>query len=112
MRTVEEFTKIVEEENQKHLEELLKMDNKNLIVHAYEIVKWQAIYDYMEGKVIPYLEEEKGIFEEFLTLEINNPIATIYKYELDYDEAQWTTWDNLDLVIREMFVEIKITTKK
>lgn len=112
MRTVEEFTKIVEEENQKHLEELLKMDNKNLIVHAYEISKWQAIYDYMEGKVIPYLEEEEGIFEEFLTLEINNPIATIYKYELDYDEAQWTTWDNLDLVIREMFVEIKITTKK
>lgn len=112
MRTVEEFTKIVEEENQKHLEELLKMDNKNLIVHAYEIAKWQAIYDYMEGKVIPYLEDEEGIFEEFLTLEINNPIATIYKYELDYDEAQWTTWDNLDLVIREMFVEIKITTKK
>ena len=107
MRTVEEFTKIVKEENKKHNEELLKMDNKNLIVHAYEIAKWQAIYDYMEGKVIPYLEDEEGVFEEFLTLEINNPIATIYKYEIDYDEAQWTTWDSLDDVVREMFREIK-----
>ena len=107
MRTVEEFIAIVENENKKHNEELLKMDNKNLIVHAYEIAKWQAIYDYMEGKVIPYLEDEEGVFEEFLTLEINNPIATIYKYEIDYDEAQWTTWDSLDDVVREMFREIK-----
>ena len=66
----------------------------------------------MEGKVIPYLEDEEGIFEQFLTFEINNPIATIYEYELGHDEAQWTTWDNLDLVVREMFIEIKITTKK
>lgn len=107
MRTIEEFAKIVREENQKHLEELLKMDNKNLIVHAYEIAKWQAIYDYMEGEVIPYLEDEERIFEEFLTLEINNPIATIYEYELGYDEAQWTTWDSLDNVVCKMFRAIK-----
>lgn len=112
MRTVEEFAKIVREENQKHLEELLKMDNKNLIVHAYGIAEWQAIYDYMEGKVIPYLEDGEEMFEDFLTLEIDNPIATIYEYELNYDEAQWTTWDNLDGLIREMFIEIKVTTKK
>ncbi len=112
MRTVEEFTKIVEEENQKHLEELLKLDPARLIARAWEIARWQAIYDYMEGKVIPYLEDEEGIFEEFLTLEIDNPIATIYGYELEYDEPQWMTWDNLDDLVREMFVEIKIKTTK
>ena len=112
MRTVEEFAKIVREENRKHLEELLKLDPVRLIARAWEIAEWQAIYDYMEGKVLSYLEDGEEMFEEFLTLEINNPIATIYEYELGYDEAQWTTWDNLDLVVREMFIEIKITTKK
>lgn len=103
MKTVEEFITIVEEENDKHNEELLKLDPARLISHAWEIAKWQAIYDYVEGKVIPYLEDGEEIFEDFLTLEIDNPIATIYEYELNYDEAQWTTWNNLDDVVRDMF---------
>ena len=107
MRTVEEFTKIVEEENKKHNEELLNLSPATLIARAWEIAEWQAIYDYMEGKVIPYLEDGEEMFEEFLTLEINNPIATIYEYELNYDEAQWTNWDNLDDVVCGMFRTIK-----
>ena len=107
MRTVEEFTKIVEEENDKHNEELLNMSPAMLIDRAWEIVKWQAIYDYMEGKVIPYLEDREEVFEEFLTLKINNPITSIYMYELGYDEAQWTDWNNLDDVVRKMFRAIK-----
>ena len=109
MRTIEEFTKIVKEENKKHNEELLKMDNKNLIVHAYEIAKWQAIYDYIEGKVIPYLKDGEAMFEDFLKFEYRTPIAEIYTYECRYNEPQWTTWDSLDDVVREMFRE---TTKK
>lgn len=112
MRTIEEFTKIVEKENQKHNEELLKLDPARLIVRARGIAKWQAIYDYMEGKVIPYLENGEEMFEKFLTLEIDNPITTIYRYELEYDEPQWMNWDNLDDLVREMFVEIKIKTTK
>ena len=107
MRTVEEFAKIVKEENREYNERLLNMSPATLINRAWEIAKWQAIYDYMEGKVIPYLEDGEEIFKEFLTLEINNPIATIYEYELNYDEAQWTNWDNLDDVVREMFRAIK-----
>lgn len=107
MRTVEEFAKIVREENQKHNEKLLNMSPATLIDRAWEIAKWQAIYEYMEGKVIPYFEYDEKEFEDFLTIEINNPIVTIYEYELNYDEAQWTTWDNLDDLIREMFAEIK-----
>ena len=107
MRTVEEFTKIVEEENKKHNEELLNLSPATLIARAWEIAKWQAIYDYIEGKVIPYLEDGEEIFEEFLTLEINNPIATIYEFELDYDGPMWTTWDNLDDMVCEMFRTIK-----
>ena len=107
MRTVEEFTKIVREENQKHNEKLLSMSPAMLIDRAWEIAKWQAIYEYMEGKVIPYLEEGESGFEEFLTLEVDNPITAVYEYELEYDEPQWTTWDNLDDVVREMFRAIK-----
>ena len=61
----------------------------------------------MEGKVIPYLEDGEEMFEEFLTLEINDPIASIYEYELNYDEPQWTNWDNLDDVVLEMLRAIK-----
>lgn len=107
MRTVEEFAKIVKEENREYNERLLNMSPATLINRAWEIAKWQAIYDYMEGKVIPYLEDEENEFEEFLTLEVDNPIAAIYDFELDYDEPQWTTWDNLDDVVREMFGAIK-----
>ena len=107
MRTVEEFTKIVEEENKKYNEDLLNKSQKMLIDRAWEIAKWQAIYDYMEGKVIPYLEDREEVFEEFLTLKINNPITSIYMYELGYDEAQWTDWNNLDDVVRKMFRAIK-----
>lgn len=107
MRTVEEFIKIVEEENRKHNEELLSLSPATLIDRAWEIAEWQAIYDYMEGKVIPYLEDGEEMFEEFLTLEINDPIASIYEYELNYDEPQWTNWDNLDDVVLEMFRAIK-----
>ena len=103
MRTVEEFTKIVKEENQKHNEELLNMNPATLIDRAWEIAKWQAIYEYMEGKVIPSLENEEEEFEDFLTLEIDDPISTIYDFELDYEEPMWTTWDNLDDVVCEMF---------
>ena len=85
MRTVEEFTKIVEEENKKHNEELLNLSPATLIARAWEIAEWQAIYDYMEGKVIPYLEDGEEMFEEFLTLEINNPITSNYMCELGYD---------------------------
>ena len=107
MRTIEEFTKIVKEENQKHNEKLLNMSPAMLIARAWEIAKWQAIYDYMEEKVIPYLETEEEGFEEFLTLEINQPISAIYDFEFDYDEPMWTTWDSLDDVVREMFRTIK-----
>lgn len=107
MRTVEEFIKIVEEENRKHNEELLSLSPATLIDRAWEIAEWQAIYDYMEGKVIPYLEDGEEMFEEFLTLEINDPIASIYEYELNYDEPRWTNWDNLDDVVLEMFRAIK-----
>ena len=107
MRTVEEFTKIVKEENEKHNERLLNMSPTMLIDRAWEIAKWQAIYDYMEGKVIPYLETEEEVFEEFLTLEIDQPISAIYDFEFNYDEPQWTTWDNLDSVVQDMFKEMK-----
>ena len=107
MRTIEEFTKIVKEENEKHNEELLNLSPATLIDRAWEIAEWQAIYDYMEGKVIPYLEDGEEMFEEFLTLEINDPIASIYEYELNYDEPQWTNWDNLDDVVLEMLRAIK-----
>lgn len=107
MRTVEEFTKIVKEENEKHNEKLLNMSPAALINRAWEIAKWQAIYEYMEGEVIPYLEDGEEEFEDFLTLEIDDPISTIYDFELDYEEPMWTTWDNLDDVVREMFRAIK-----
>ena len=107
MRTVEEFTKIVREENKKHNEKLLNMSPAMLIDRAWEIAKWQAIYEYMEGKVIPYLEGGESEFEEFLTLEVDNPITAIYDFEFDYDEPMWTTWDNLDDVVCGMFRTIK-----
>ena len=107
MRTVREFAKIVKEENREYNERLLNMSPATLINRAWEIAKWQAIYDYMEGKVIPYLETEEEIFEEFLTLEIDQPISAIYDFEFNYDEPQWTTWDNLDSVVQDMFDEIK-----
>ena len=107
MRTVEEFIAIVENENKKHNERLLNMSPATLIYRAWEIAKWQAIYDYMEGKVIPYLETEEEVFEEFLMLEISNPITAIYEYELNYSEPQWTSWDNLDDVVCGMFRTIK-----
>lgn len=107
MRTVEEFTKIVEEENQKHNEELLNMSPATLIDHAWDIAKWQAIYDYMEAKVIPYLETEEEGFEGFLTLEIDKPISAVYDFEFTYDEPQWTNWDNMDDVVFEMFGTMK-----
>ena len=107
MRTVEEFTKIVEEENKKYNEELLNLSPARLISRAWEIAKWQAIYDYIMERVIPYSEYGEDVFEDFLTLEIGKPISTIYEYELNYDEPMWTTWDGLDIVIRDMFAEIK-----
>ena len=103
MRTVEEFAKIVKEENREYNERLLNMSPATLINRAWEIAKWQAIYDYMEGKVIPYLEDGEEMFEKFLSLEISDPIAAIYDFEFDYDESMWTTWDNLDDVVCEMF---------
>ena len=107
MRTVEEFAKIVKEENNKHNEELLNLSPATLIDRAWEIAKWQSIYDYIEGKVIPYLEDGEDMFEGFLTLEINNPIESIYEYEFNYDEPQWANWDNLDDMVCEMFRTIK-----
>ena len=107
MRTVEEFAKIVKEENREYNERLLNMSPATLINRAWEIAKWQAIYDYMEGKVIPYLETGENEFEGFLTLEIDKPISAVYDFELNYNEPQWTTWDNLDDVVREMFRTIK-----
>ena len=107
MRTVEEFIAIVEEENKKYNEDLLNMSPATLIDRAWEIAKWQAIYDYMEGKVIPYLEDGENEFEEFLMLEISNPITAIYECELNYSEPQWTSWDNLDDVVCGMFRIIK-----
>ena len=107
MRTVEEFTKIVKEENREYSEKLLSMSPEMLIDRAWEIAKWQAIYEYMEGKVIPYLEDGENEFEEFLTLEIDKPISAVYDFEFNYDEPQWTTWDNLDSVVQDMFKEMK-----
>ena len=107
MRTVEEFVKIVKEENKKHNEELLNLSPATLIVRAWEIAKWQAIYDYIEGKVIPYLETEEDGFEGFLTLEIDKPISAVYDFEFNYNEPQWVNWDDLDDVVRDMFKEIK-----
>lgn len=107
MRTIEEFAGIVKEENRRYNEKLLQLSPATLISHAWEIAKWQAIFDYMEGKVIPYLEDGEEMFKDFLSIEINNPIAAIYTYELNYEEAQWTTWNSLDDVVRNMFEEIK-----
>ena len=107
MRTVEEFTKIVKEENREYSEKLLNMSPVALIERAWEIAKWQAIYEYMEGKVIPYIEYGENDYEEFLTLEIDKPISAVYDFELNYNEPQWVNWDDLDDVVRDMFEEIK-----
>ena len=108
MRTVEEFTKVVEEENKYFNQCILRLKKPIYVIpHAYEIAKWQAIYDYIEGKVIPYLESGENEFEEFLMLEISNPITAIYEYEANYSEPQWTSWDNLDDVVCGMFRIIK-----
>lgn len=107
MRTVEEFAKIVREENQKHNEELLKLDPARLIVRAWEIAEWQAIYNYIEENIIPSLECEEETFEDFLGIEIDDPIAEIYGFEFDYDEPMWTTWDNLKDLVRDMLEEMK-----
>ncbi len=105
MRTIEEFTKIVEEENRKYEEKLLNTSPAMLISRAWEVAKWQTIYDYIEEKVIPCFEY--GELKDFLTLEIDSPITEIYEYELNYDEPMWTTWDGLDSVVRDMIKEIK-----
>lgn len=108
MRTVEEFTKIVREENQKYNDELLNMSPRTLISRAWEIAKWQEIYCYIKGRIVPHFEDEEGVFKEFLTPEINNPIAIICEYEaMNYCEPQWMTWDSLDNVVRKMFRTIK-----
>ena len=62
MRTVEEFAKIVKEENDKHNEELLNMSAATLINRAWEIAKWKAIYNYIEERVVPSLEYEEEMF--------------------------------------------------
>ena len=107
MRTVREFIAIVREENQKHNEKLLNMSPATLIDRAWEIAKWQAIYDHIMERIIPYYEYGEDMLDGFLTLEIDEPISTIYSFEFNYDEPMWTTWDNLDDVVREMFREIK-----
>lgn len=104
MRTIEEFAKIVKEENDKHNEELLNLNPATLISRAWEVAKWQAIYDYIEETL---LRDEMSELNDFLALEIDSPIAEIYEYELNYDEPMWTTWDGLDSVVRDMIKEIK-----
>ena len=47
------------------------------------------------------------MFEEFLTLEVDKPISAVYDFEFNYDEPQWTNWDNMDDVVFEMFRTIK-----
>ena len=107
MRTVEEFTKIVEEENQKHNEKLLNMSPAMLIDRAWEIAKWQAIYDHIMQRIIPYYEHGEDMLDGFLTLEIDEPISTIYYFEFNYDEPMWATWDGLDIVALDMIKEMK-----
>ena len=107
MRTVEEFAKIVKEENDKHNEELLSLNPATLIGRAWEISKWQAIYDYIMERIIPYYEYGEDMLDGFLTLEIDEPISAIYDFEFDYDEPMWTTWDGLDIVVLDMIKEMK-----
>lgn len=109
MRTVEEFAKIVREENEYCDQCILRLKKpKYVIPHAYEIAKRQAIYDYIEGRVLPSIQNGEETFKDFLTFEFRTPIASIYTYECcRYNEPQWTTWNNLDNVIRDMFEEIK-----
>lgn len=107
MRTVEEFIEIVIEEDNKYNEELSKLAPATLIDRAFEIAKWQSIYDYIMGKVAPYSKYEEGVFKDFTTLEIYNPIATIWEYESLYNEPMWATWDGLDDVICNLVKEIK-----
>ena len=93
MRTVEEFAKIVEEENEYCDQCILRLKKpKYVIPHAYEIA----------------IQNGEEMFKDFLISEFRTPIASIYTYECcRYDEPQWTTWDNLDDVVRNMFAEIK-----
>ena len=107
MRTVEEFTKIVEEENKEHNERLLTLSPEMLIGRAWEIAKWQAIYDHIMERIIPYYEYGEDMLEGFLTLEIDEPISTIYDFEFNYDEPMWTTWDRLDIVVLDMIKEME-----
>lgn len=109
MRTVEEFNKIVEKENEYCDQCILRLKKPIYVIpHAYEIAKRQAIYDYIKGRVIPSIQNGEEMFKDFLISEFRTPIASIYTYECcRYDEPQWTTWDNLDDVVRNMFAEIK-----
>lgn len=107
MRTIEEFAKLVEEENKKHDEELIGLDSKKLIVRAYEIAKWQEIYAYMKYKVIPCLEAGDKQFKDFLKLDIDTPLNEVYVYEFNYGEPQWTTWKGLDGVVSYIFHYLK-----
>ena len=65
----------------------------------------QTIYE--KESEIRDIEDKVYEYNEKLIAVLKEVIPNKKDFEFNYDEPQWTTWDNLDYVIRDMIEEMK-----
>lgn len=95
--TREEFnTKVIEQFN-KYKEEMVAQSPEQLFNHAYDIAKMAALKD--------YLTESDDWDIDQLCPYADDILNELYEYEWDYDEAQWTNWENISSMIFDYLKE-------
>lgn len=95
----EEFNAKVMEQFDKYKAEMLTQSPERIFNCAYKIAKMTALKDYLTetdiyelNKLYPYAD---------------NILNMLYEYEWNYDEAQWSNWDNTYLMILDFIEEEK-----
>lgn len=97
--TRKEFNAKVMEQFNKYKAEMVAQSPERIFNCAYEIAKMTALKDYLTETDIYELNELYPYADNILNM--------LYEYEWNYDEAQWSNWDNTYLMILDFIEEEK-----
>lgn len=107
MITKEQLNKKVNEEIKAYDEHLLDFEKEELIENAYNIAETHEFYNFISA----YTEDEiDSPCIEGLCSVVNKEteiLASLCKFEMDYDDPMWGNWYDIEVVIKDFVNENK-----
>lgn len=77
---------------------MLQKSNEEIFNSAYDIAKYEEIKACLT-------ERDSIVIDELVKMNVTNILQILFEYEWGYDCAMWSTWDDIETMIKDYIDE-------